>query len=251
MVLEHEHKVVEHARAAIPTTYRAAVTAMFALAILGFAKTFTLRSVWLAHAEPLPAHLVVHGVALTAWFTLLFVQLVLMTKGRRRLHRWLGWAGAVVAASVVGSTGVATFHLIPRHLAAGETMAEHGRHLSGVVWGNLSQLAVFAGLFAWALVWRRRPLAHIRLMLIASLTLLLPALSRLGRLVDLHDAVLPVVGACTLLAAMVREERQHGGVSVETRWGFAALFIIVSAAAAVGATPPGQWVTQAMLGVAP
>ena len=54
--------------------------------------------------------------------------------------------------------------------------------LSGVVWGNLSSAVSFAVLAWTGLLLRRRPAAHKRLMLLATIAILGPALARLARL---------------------------------------------------------------------
>jgi hypothetical protein len=52
---------------------------------------------------------------------------------------------------------------------------------SQVVWGNFASIAVFAGLLAAAILLRRTPQAHKRLIVLASIAILGPALARISR----------------------------------------------------------------------
>ncbi len=238
-------------RTGIRPLHRGAAIALWILAIAGFARTFFLRS--LADPEvlpPLPDHLVVHGVVLTAWFTLLVVQSELMWRNLRAPHKWLGWASMAVVVGVVVTTLKATSQLIPMSLAKGVPLDESLQHLSGVSWGNVVQLAVFVGLVAWAMVARRDRNTHIRLMLIATLDITLPALSRIGRLIPIHDAIGPLIGTAVLFGLMVRDDRaQKGEIHRATRWGFAIMVIVVSVGAGLGALPFGQQITLAVVGI--
>jgi len=65
----------------------------------GFARTFYLRSSF--GAPPLSALLVVHGIVMTGWFVLFFVQVWLVGVGRTDLHRRVGVVGMIVAVLVL------------------------------------------------------------------------------------------------------------------------------------------------------
>jgi hypothetical protein len=76
--------------------------AILAVVLIAFTPTLYLRTrvgpmdVALQHAE-LPLHLVVHGVVLTAWFSLLLIPPLLIAAGIRRAHMRLGLVGVAVA----------------------------------------------------------------------------------------------------------------------------------------------------------
>jgi hypothetical protein len=86
-----------------------ASSALFlAVVFAGFTPTFYVRpSLWptevilARHGPVLPAYLYVHGVLLTAWFVLAFVQTWLVATRRTHVHRKLGLGGVVVAAGIV------------------------------------------------------------------------------------------------------------------------------------------------------
>ena len=80
------------------------------------------------------------------------------------MHRTLGVFGIAVAAGVVISGSVATSGLIPR--ATGEHV---------LVTSNSLNLVVFATLVSLAIYKRRQPQVHKRLMLVASVAIIGPA----------------------------------------------------------------------------
>ena len=178
---------------------------------LGFAPTFYLdplfdtptrvTSVVYPDARPMPIYLSLHAVLLTAWYVGLVVQSSLIGRGRHDMHRTLGVFGIAVAAGVVISGAVATLGLIPR--ATGEHV---------LVTANSLNLVVFATLVSLAIYKRRQPQVHKRLMLVASVAIIGPAVGPdrmfgifLGRLVpDFVLVPVPLVFWVLLLGALER-----------------------------------------------
>ena len=117
------------------------------------------------------------------------------------MHRTLGVFGIAVAAGVVISGAVATLGLIPR--ATGEHV---------LVTANSLNLVVFATLVSLAIYKRRQPQVHKRLMLVASVAIIGPAVGPdrmfgifLGRLVpDFVLVPVPLVFWVLLLGALER-----------------------------------------------
>jgi len=71
----------------------------FFLVLVGFARTYYLRLLFgLPHLEPL-LHL--HGLLMTGWFVLFFVQIVLVKRRRLDIHRRTGWFGLALMAGIV------------------------------------------------------------------------------------------------------------------------------------------------------
>jgi hypothetical protein len=135
----------------------------------GFAHTFYLRPLF--SARPLPVVLHVHGAVLTLWFLLTVLQGWLIQSRRLRLHRRLGYAIAGFAALVVVMGLIAD-----ARLASEITSAADPENI--VVWGNLFTLVLFAVLVCLAVVFRKRPEAHRRLILLASFSIVGPAVAR-------------------------------------------------------------------------
>src|SRR5688500_7081982 len=136
-----------------------------AVVFAGFAPTYYLRSAY--RAEPLARVFHVHGALFTAWILLLVAQTSLVAGRRVDLHRKLGVAGAVLAVLMV----VAGYE-------AAMTAARRGFSLPGLppplvfLAVPLFDMIVFPTLVGAALLLRRSPAAHKRLMLLATVAIL-------------------------------------------------------------------------------
>lgn len=110
---------------------------------------------------------IAHGLFCLGWMVLLFAQAWLIRVRNVRLHRRLGVAGFFVAVGVVLSTGFVFYDVRrPWH------------EMSALVQGNRLLLAGFALLVLMAYLRRRRPEDHRRYVLLASIFMLEPVLSR-------------------------------------------------------------------------
>lgn len=172
--------------------------------VVGFSPTFFLRPAFTD--RPLPLYLYVHGSVLTLWFSLGFVQSALVVARRTSLHRRLGVVGGLTAAALVPLSGFVAVQAIPRYMAAGVTPAE----IQFIVIGDLISLVVFSGLVTAALVWRHHREWHRRLMVVASIMIIGPAIARLER-VGLAVPV-PAVLLGLLIALGVYDTLQLGRV---------------------------------------
>ncbi len=145
---------------------------MTLIVFLGFLPSFYLRPHF--RTQPLPLHLIVHGVIMTAWQLLFLAQTILVARRRTDLHRRLGVVGVGLAALVV-VTGIVATVLQPARLAeAGVTLPFPVELL---VIGNLFGFCLFSGLVA-AAFWRRRDApSHKRLIFWACVVTLGPALT--------------------------------------------------------------------------
>jgi hypothetical protein len=141
--------------------------------LLGFAPTFYLRTAF-HRTGSLPTLLYVHGTVLTLWFLLTVVQGWLMHLGRVRWHRRLGYVSAGYAVIVVVFGTLAELMLLSQIDSAGD-----GENI--VVWGNFFTLIMFAAFVSLAVVFRAKPQAHKRLILLASMSIVGPALARFPR----------------------------------------------------------------------
>jgi len=157
-----------------PRFFLVLAVVLLGIVFAGFAPTFYLdplfdtptrvTSIVYPDAAPMPAFLVLHAVLLTTWFAGLVVQSALIGRGRQDVHRMLGTVGVFIAAGVVVSGAVATLGIIPR--ATGEHV---------LVTSNSLNLIVFVALVSVAIYKRSRPQVHKRLMLIASIAIIGPA----------------------------------------------------------------------------
>ena len=124
---------------------------------------------------PLTLAVGAHAVVFSCWLFLFLTQTLLIKKKRISVHRRLGYAGAVLAPLMV-ITGLVTV----------VTMARRGHDLSGDLIGSpsdvapllaiqLGNLLFFAVLVAAAVLLRRRSDVHKRLMLLATVGVLMMA----------------------------------------------------------------------------
>jgi hypothetical protein len=142
---------------------------LFGMVFIGFAHSYFLAGVF--HAK-LPSSLVhVHGALFSCWILLLLVQIGLVSAGRVRWHMRLGIFGMILAAMMV-VVGFATLvGAIRRH-------ASVGMSIESLFAVDVLQLLTFAILVSWALYARMDAAAHKRLIILATVALMGPALSR-------------------------------------------------------------------------
>jgi hypothetical protein len=236
------------------------VTLLIVLA--GFSPTFYLRTFF--DGPPLPGHLYVHGAVLTGWFVWLVVQTSLIRAEQVATHRRLGMVGAVIGLGVVVAGPLASLNVVSGVRAAGYDLdmdisalgAEYlganvsiGTFLSGTVWVNFSQVLTFLVLLLSAILLRRRPQAHKRLMLLATISIIGPALVRISHWPMLGGEQGPLIPLVTvlLLAALVAHDlfstrRVHPATLIGAGFAFAMLFAGVT----IGASEFGERVVRAM-----
>ena len=148
-----------------------AVAALAAAVFAGFAKTYYFRA--FSGSPPLAQAAHVHGLIASVWIVLHYTQARLVAAHRVDLHRRLGIFAAVVAAMLAAQA-------IP--MAIGNAAAGHapaGRdplQFLSVPIGTTTMFTLFVGS---ALALRRSREWHKRLMLLATMTLLVPAMGRL------------------------------------------------------------------------
>jgi hypothetical protein len=186
--------------------------------LAGFARTYYLKSVFGTPALPgLLVHL--HGIVMTAWVLLFVAQVWLVAARRTRLHQSLGVLGAVLAALVI-LVGVAT-------AISATARASSSAALQFLV-VPLGDLLVFAILIGAALYFRRRIEIHKRLMLVAALSLLPAAISRIPLSFIATGGPLTFFGLTdlSLLACVVYDSVKHRRLHPAFVWG--ALLVIAS-----------------------
>ena len=158
--------------------YVCSAAMLLLIVIVGFAPTFYLRAAF--GAPELSWRVYVHGLILTAWFLAFALQAALVAARRTALHRALGWAGAAIGLAVIISGGLATPYRMAELAAQGRPLWPN-RTTSILVWSNTTSIVAFAILLAAAIVLRRRPDTHKRLMLLASISIIQPAFGRIFR----------------------------------------------------------------------
>ena len=231
--------------------------------LVGFLPTLYLRA--FRDLPPLPGHLHVHGAILTGWFVWLIVQTSLIRTNRVAHHRRLGALGAILGLAVV-LRGAAR-HVQPRspdprrrfglgygHQRFGGQRFRIGYvdcafPLGTVVWPNIASVATFAVLLLAALLLRRRPDTHKRLMLLASISIVGPALARISRLPGLggeQGLFIPLALVLLLLAVVLHDlistKRVHGA----TLLGGTFAVLMTIGGLAIGASQLGETFVREM-----
>jgi hypothetical protein len=141
--------------------------AMLGTIVAGFAPSFFLRPATMPSLAP---RVIAHGTLFSSWIVLFVVQASLVAAGRTRLHRDLGVAAAGLAALMVVSGPPMALALAGRGQPAGDPLA-----FMLVILVDLMLFAAFVG----AAIWKRRSgETHKRLMLLATISMLPPAISR-------------------------------------------------------------------------
>lgn len=174
--------------------FLAYTVALLSIVVIGFAPSLFLRVAF--DPPPIPFYLHVHGAILTGWFVWLVVQAWLIRSGNTALHRKSGRFAAAYGLLVVIGGLMATFNAVSRDLGLGITldmdMAEVNPamgagmtylvFISGVIWANMAAVLTFTILLSAAVIFRDRPDYHKRLVLVATVSILGPALARISRL---------------------------------------------------------------------
>jgi hypothetical protein len=118
---------------------------------------------------------------LTAWFAGLVLQTVLVRARRVDVHRRIGWGLAVVALAVAATGVWITLGTVSALSATGFNADTVQALAPRIAWGNYSSALTFAFLVGAAVLSRRHSEAHKRLMLLASIAIISPALARILR----------------------------------------------------------------------
>jgi hypothetical protein len=194
----------------------AIVTPLIVLA--GFARTYYLKPFF--NTPDLPGRIVhLHGIVMTTWVLLFITQVSLVATRRTRVHQRLGIAGGVLAALVV-IVGVLTALFAA---ARGHTPGPPALAFLVVPLGDMLVFSVLIGL---ALYFRRKLQVHKRLMLLAAINLLTPAIARIPLSFIANGGPLAFFGLTdlVLLAFVAYDTVKHRRLHPVFLWG--SIFII-------------------------
>ena len=138
---------------------------------VGFSRTYYLKGLfgtphlsWLAH---------LHGAMFTAWTVFFLCQVGLVAAGRTDLHRRLGKVGAAIGGGVLTLGIVMTLHSMHARYASGRP------GIAALLINGFMNLFLFSVFFAAGLFFRRKKEIHKRLMVLAMVSLIIPAIARL------------------------------------------------------------------------
>lgn len=137
----------------------------------GFAPTYWLQLPAGTFVGPPLVHL--HGALFSAWSVFLVWQATLAARGQLRRHRAWGLLGISLATAIVIIGVTTAIGTLQHGLAAG-----YGDRSRSFFVLPISAISMFAGFFIAAIANVRRPEAHKRLMLLATISLLGAAMAR-------------------------------------------------------------------------
>jgi hypothetical protein len=148
------------------------LAALFALTVfVWFSRTYyvkglfgTPRLSWIAH---------LYGAVFTLWVLFFVLQTALVSTRRISLHRSLEWVGAAFAGGIVTLGAVMAMHSVRAGYASGRP------NMLLLLINSIIDLILFCIFFAGALFLRRNRELHKRLMMLAMVSLIIPAISRL------------------------------------------------------------------------
>lgn len=167
--------------------------ALLAVVFVGFSHSYFL-SPWLAPQRQALSGLVhLHGAVATGWFLLMVAQPLLVARGNIRLHKQVGWAGAVIALLLPVSTILIGIAAIKR--GQGASAVDPRVFFAVPFFGAL----LFAGLAWTGIALRRHAELHKRLLLLASAAMMD---APVGRLFPIQEfGAIPVLVAPMLAVA--------------------------------------------------
>ena len=193
--------------------------AMLAVNVVGFVPTLYFRPFF--DVPTIPFYLYAHGVVGTAWFVLVLAQALLIDNRLLRTHRALGWLGVCLAAIVLALGVYTSTNMVPRHSALGAVSEADVRLYGFVTSGDLAGFINFPTFIALALAFRRRSMdVHMRLMLLATLSILGPAVSRIASWFgEIPNPIIPVVMLGFVAFLAIHDLRSRGRLHPATVLG--------------------------------
>lgn len=166
------------------------------IAVLGFVPTFWMP---LAAGRLDMAPLVwAHAVVFNAWIAFFVAQTLLAASGRFGHHRALGMLGVMLAGAmlVVGwMAAINSYHV--------QSAAGHAARAGPFLIAGLTNLLFFAGAVALAAANAHRPDVHKRLMVLATIAVLAPALGRAVQFIVGGGPIAPPPIQATIVPALL------------------------------------------------
>jgi len=189
----------------------------------------------------------IHAIVGSLWIMLFIAQATLIARRRHDLHRKLGAASLFLAAALIAIGYLTAVD------AARAGSSPPGWDDKAFLLIPLSSLVLFGSFVVAGVMNRHRPDRHKRLMLLATIALLLPALARLVRMIGAPFLPVGVLGGLLVLnlyvAALVAFDLiRLGKVHPVTVWGALIFLIAWPARIWVGYTEVWQNVARILIG---
>lgn len=186
----------------------------------GFARTYYLKPFF--NVPDLAGRIVhLHGIVMTAWVLLFVTQVSLVATRRTKIHMRLGILGAVLAALVVIVGVLTALYAAARAIP---TITDPPPLSFLII--PLGDMLIFSILIGLALYFRRKLDVHKRLMLLAGINLLTPAIARIPLNFIINGGPLVFFGLTDLclLACVAFDTIKHRRLHPVFLWG--SIFIV-------------------------
>jgi hypothetical protein len=141
------------------------------IVFIGFSRTYYLKGLF--GTPSLSRFARIHGAVFTAWTIFFVCQTALVAAGRTDLHRRIGAASAVLAAGIVSLGTLMAFYSVRAGYASGRP------NMASLLLNAMIDLLLFSLFLACGLLFRHKKEMHKRLMVLAMLSLIIPAIARL------------------------------------------------------------------------
>ena len=173
---------------------------MIAVAIAGFWPQYYGRLLSGTEIEVRTSHplIHIHSVLFVGWLLMLLGQTILVWRRRTDLHLWLGPFLIAYGLAIAAFGTFAGLVLAARRVELGRPLDA----AASFAFVTTSDMLMFAGFLIAAWVWRKRPEAHKRLMILATWSLAVVGYGRLlGRVLERPDNF--VVAALFIVAPLI------------------------------------------------
>jgi len=213
-----------------------------AIVFAGFARTFFLNG-FFAKLH-LPSLYILHGIVFSSWLVLLVTQSALVSAKQIRIHQKLGYASIAIVVSMFSLGWIMSVQAAQR----GFTPPGGPPPLSFLAFQILG-LVLFTALVTAGFLLRNRPETHKRLMIVATVTILTPALARIFLLFNTHLIIFKALGVqlAVLLVCMAYDFFARKRVHPAYIWGSLAFVTFVPLAIFAGGTRAwlalAHWIT--------
>lgn len=176
---------------------------MVAIVLIGFWPSYYGQILHGIPDRPLVLH--AHGAIFTGWLGLLIAQVALAWRGKVQMHRRVGRWGVAYGFLVLAMGIVVGLAAPVMHADSGEWTRDRA---AGFVLITMGDMVLFGSLFVAAVVYRRRPEIHKRLMVGATVALLFAAVGRMP--LDSRPLVATVVWLSPILIGMLYDWKSRG-----------------------------------------
>lgn len=215
--------------------YTGMALAASATAIAGFAPGIFDTN---GRKEPLNWAVGLHGLLFSGWLALFLAQTLLVFNRRVAVHRLLGSVAAGLAFIMFVSGYFTIIEMARRgYDLSGDLIGDSGDPLMVMVF-QLGDLLCFGLLVTLGILFRHRPDAHKRLMLLATVGALMPAalshiIGHSPFLRSFHPSIILIPYSAFLFAGAVHDRIYRGRIHPISLWGASALWLWSNIRAAI------------------